>query len=47
MNVKMPMLSRKKNKTQSDKYKLEKTRRKYTNILTVGNGMMGDSLFYT
>lgn len=44
MNVKMSMLG-KKNRIQNYQYKLENARRKYTNILTVGNGTRDDFLF--
>lgn len=46
MKAKMSMLSEE-NREQNYKYKLEKAERKYSNTLTVGNGITGDFLFYT
>lgn len=43
---KMSMVSEN-TQTQGYKDKLEKAGRKYTNILIVGNGIIGDFLFYT
>lgn len=37
----------KKNRIRNYKYDLEKAKRKYTNILTEGNRIIGDYLFYT
>lgn len=46
MNAKI-LMSSEKNRIQNYKYELEKPKRKYTNILTEGNRIIGDYLFYT